>query len=223
MTTDEHGYETHPAFGMAQVNRVQATPAKALFDSELQHHTFVVLRISGAVRKRELKRDWIYDTGPQYIEVAMSMAQWGALVSSFGTAGVPVTITAIKGEEIPKLDYEPRMAQSLKEINEAAEQMVWDIEEAVEKVRDAFEAKAGRKEMAELLHDLTSIVGNTRPNADFTARQFSKHVEDTITKARADIESMVHSASQRGLEAGAMPLIELPGTTDEWCQDHILT
>jgi hypothetical protein len=202
--------EEHPAFAMAEVNRVHATPGAALFDSELQHSEYVVLRIKRAMRRRELKRDWITDA-EQLVEVSMSMAQWGALVSSFGTNGVPVTLNWLSGEgDVERLSYEPRMAESLKEIEGAATELVHDIRWAADELREAFDNKASRREVEDKLSHLEAMINNARADACFTATQFSKHVENTVTKARADIEAMAASAQQRGIEAGSLPLMELP-------------
>lgn len=205
MPTDTDN-ETHPSFGMASVNRIHSgPPGEALFDSELRHHEFVELRISDAERKRDLNHDWIHPT-VEHTVVRMSMVQWGALVSSFGTSGVPVTLHRINGQPVEKAAYAPRMAESLAEVDAAAEKYTGRIHTAAEALRAAFDEKAGRKEMEKLLRDLEIQLSNAKPNLKFVAKSFTEHVEDTVTKARADIEAMVaHAATQRGLDAGSAP------------------
>lgn len=209
--------ETHPAFGMAQVNRVTCGPTGLpLFDSELLHHQFVMLRITRAKRYRELNRDWIHGENHTLMEVRMSMAQWGALVSSFGSSGVPVTLSVIGGEPVEEIEHKPRMAESLREIDAAAERFAGGIAEAAQAVQEAFDRKAGRRELAALLRSLQIRLANGKPNVRYVAEAFSEHVENTVTKARADIEAMAQSAAQRGITVGgAADVLALPADVEE--------
>ena len=196
--------ETHPSFGMASVNRLTGG-ASTLFDSDLRHHEIVELTISGATRQRDLSRDWIHPAQTHTV-VRMSMAQWGALVSSFGTSGVPVTLHRIGGLPVEPAEHEPRMAESLREVDAAADKYTGKIRAAAAAVQAGFDEKLGRREMAVLLRDLDIAIRNAGPNLTFVAESLSEHVENTVTKARADIEAMVvTAATQRGLDPGSAP------------------
>lgn len=140
------------------------------------------------------------------------MAQWGALVSSFNTSGVPVTLEMVRdGDliEVEDLPYEPRMAESLKEIHAATGQLVDDIKKAVIAVREAYDLNKGRTVINEALRHLEITIINSQPNADYAAKTFAEHVENTVTKARADIEAMAQTAARAGLESGAARLLEI--------------
>lgn len=203
ISTDEYGREVHPSFGWAKVNRVTVSPpGQHLFDSELRHSEMVVLSISGASRKRELHRDWLMEEGLPHVEIAMSMAQWGALVSSFGSSGVPATLRFLDGDYVPEAPYEPRMALSTAEVEDATDKLLSEVSEAVDAVREAYDRKAGRREMEPLLRNLEIKLSNAKPNARFTAQSFTEHVENVVTKARADIEGMVAMAADHQLETG---------------------
>lgn len=197
--TDERGYEVHPAFGMARAARVSSTPGAVLFDSELRHQHYVILSISGAERKRDLKRDWIHST-KRVVEIAMSEAQWAQLVSSMNTEGTPVTLTDIGSEQLPQLPYEPRMAVQMDEVKKAVAEQLSHIQEALA-AYEARPTKAG-------LRSLRFAVENTPNNVAFAAEALAEHVENTVTRAKADIEAMVAHAEARGIE-GAGLLIEL--------------
>lgn len=195
--------ETHPSFGMARASRVSSSPPGAsLYDSEIRHQHYVTFTISTGTRRRELNRDWLM-ADKEIIEISMSMAQWGALVSSFGEgSGVPVTITRFEGERIENPPYEPRMKQSTAEVVNATDKLLAEIEAATAAVREAYDRKAGRKEMSELLGWLENRLDVAKPNAKYAAETFTEHVEKVVTKARYDIEAQVQMAAERGLDAG---------------------
>lgn len=197
---DEIERETHPAFGWAQVNTVHGGDG-SLFDSEIKHQHYVVLRISHADRKRDLHRDWIHERG-RIVEVAMSMAQWGALVSSFGSSGVPVTLTWAEGDRIEPPPYAPRMEHSVSEVADASDRVFGSVADAIKELREVFDAKGGRRDMAAALRNAEIRLGNAKSNLTFAADSLTEHVENVVTKARYDIEAAVQMAAERGLDAG---------------------
>src|SRR5881398_554392 len=71
---NERGDEAHPAFGSVSVHRVSST-GTVLFDSDVRHQHYVVIRVDRATRRRDLNRDWINhpDSG-RIVEFAMSEA-----------------------------------------------------------------------------------------------------------------------------------------------------
>jgi hypothetical protein len=134
------------------------------------------------------------------------MAQWGGFVSSFGDgAGVPVTLSWFDGERVPDAPVESRIAASIAETKEAAQRMVDDIEAAFQTVDEAFANKAGRKEMASAINNLRHTIGNTPANVEFASKSLTNHVENTVAKARGDVEAMVaHAVVAAGIEPGSM-------------------
>lgn len=206
----ERGDETHPSWIVIRANRISSSPPGIrLFDSEINHQHFVRVTIQRCTRKRELHKDWIHPT-QLLAEVDMSMAQWGGFVSSFGDgSGVPVTLAYFNGEQIPEAPYESRIAESIQETKDAAARMVEKIAEAQAKVDEAFERGAGRKEMRSLLADVTRLVDQTPGNVKFAAESLTKHVENTVAKARGDVEAMVAHAAASGLEVGDVPALSL--------------
>lgn len=208
--------EEHPSFGWARVNRLSSgPPGRTLFDSELRHQHFVRLEISRASRERGLNRDWIHGEIRPLIEIDMSMAQWGALVSAFGSEGVPVTLNAVGGEDMGDPPYEPRMNRSLAEIEESTDKVFGEVQDATEALREAFDRKAGRREMQQLLWDLEVRLKNAKPNTKFVAESLVEHVENVVTKARFDIEAAVRMAAERGLDAGDAVQALMVGDGDE--------
>lgn len=187
----DSGYtETHPSFGVAVVNRVTST-GTTLFQSDLVHHEFVVLRIHGAKRIRDLSRDWVH-AGEEIVEVEMSLAQWASLVSSFGVGGgVPVTITRRQGVMVEGAVHRPRMAESLSEVRAAADRVLSNVRTAVATFKEAFERGATKKRQRALLDDVERLAEQATGNAEFVTKQMESHVEKVVTQAKADIEGMV--------------------------------
>lgn len=187
----------HPAWGVARAN-VHSSTGSQLFDSDIIHSRVVVLTISRATRERSLHRDWIH-AADELIEIEMSQAQWGALVSSFGQGeGVPVTITRDQDGRVSDVPYEPRLAESIAEVRAASATGVEPIADAYQEVMDLFEAGAGKKALRDALTSLGHQVRNAPRNMEFAAQSLTEHAENVITKAKADIEATVADAA-RGL------------------------
>lgn len=194
--------ETHPSFGLARFSKVTSSPGASLFDSEIRHQHYITFTVSTAKRERQLNRDWLYGQ-EEIIEIAMSHAQFGALVSSFNDgSGVPVTITRRGQDLVPSPPYAPRMQHSVREVEQATDKLVAELAEAVEALRESFDNKAGRKETADKLRDIEIKLGNAKSNARYTANTFTEHVENVITKARYDIEAAALGAAEKGLNVG---------------------
>lgn len=200
-------YEGHPAWGMIGAFRTSVSPpGAALFDSDIRHQHTVMVRIEHAERKRDLHSDWIMATGPRIIEIEMSEAQWASFISSMNTSGVPCTLRSIEGKDVPRVDYAPRLEQSMLETRRAADEAFGDIQDAMA----AVEAASPGKERTEAMRTLRARIENAPANVEFAGRSLAEHAENVVSKARADIEAMVLQHSERlGLEtAPAVPQLE---------------
>lgn len=217
-TINDEGAEQHPAWGLIGASRVQSGGGKhdgaVLFDSEIPHRHYVVVKLHAAQRKRDLNRDWI---GTQnrlpIVEVAMSESQWAQFVSSMNQGdGVPCTITTRDTQEgfaVPGMPYSPRLQQSMDEVASAADK-------SLEKIREAFALVKERPNKTNI-RNLEIVLGNAPANMKFAAKSLTEHTENVVTKARADLEAMVIAkAKQLGLdpeELGVQGLLG-PATTD---------
>lgn len=184
--------DTHPSFATIRAGRPTSHSGASLFDSEIRHQHYVTVSICRAKRNRELNRDWIH-SGEELIEVSMSMAQWGAFVSSFGSEGVPCTISRFDHELVENPPYAPRLTNSIAEVNEATQSSVESIRSAFKRVEEA-RAAGGKKNLDEAMRSLELAISNAPLNMEFAATSLTKHVENVVTKARADIEAMVQSS-----------------------------
>lgn len=199
VSKDEYGYDIHPAWGMIGASRVSTGGGPyggaVLFDSDVAHQHYVVLRIGRASRKRDLHTDWISERGGRgdIVEVAMSEAQWASMVSSMNTSGVPCTIRRTEKDGImPDLDFDSRLDLTHREIKTAAVKAMEKVVEA----RDAYEAKKN----AANLRALHFAIENMPANLEFAAKQLTEHSETVVQKARADVEAFaINKAQELGL------------------------
>ncbi len=195
-TVDEHGYDEHPAWAMIGASRVSGTPGAVLFDSDVRHQHYVMVRLSRGSRKRELHHDYLL-ARQEIIEIAMSEAQWASFVSTMNTGnGVPCTIIHEGNDwDVPGMPYEPRLQESMDEVRAAADH-------AAEEVSEAFAAYEEKKTVANL-RTLKYAIANMPANIEYAGTTLNEHAENVVQKARADIEAMVVAkAQQMGLEAG---------------------
>lgn len=188
--------ETHPAFATASVTRSSGTP-RALFQSDLRHHETITLTISEADRSRNLNRDWVH-ASHQVVEIEMSLAQWGSLVSSMGLgSGVPVTLRWQEGKgNLPLLPYAPRIQKNLNEVHGAIGKMLERARESLGDLTEAIEQKKGVRAIREALNTHVRTLSSAESNADFAVTSMSEAAEFVTSQARADIESHILHAQQ---------------------------
>ena len=210
-TLNEHGDETHPAFGAITAHRVTSNPGVVLFDSEITHRQFIRVTISGMKRQRDLNRDWLFEDSKPYIEVDMSEAQWASFVSSMNTTAVPCTVRRTESEwDVPGLEFAPRLALSAQETVTAAEKAFARIKEAVDALDVALSQKSTAKEKREALRQVRLAVEGAPHNVKFASDSLTEHVENVVQKARADVEGMVVAhAKQLGIDPGEVQFVAL--------------
>lgn len=203
-TVNERGHEEHPAWGLIGASRVSSSPGATLFDSDIRHGHFVMVRLRRASRGRDLGHDRKY--GEEGImEIAMSEAQWASFVSTMNVGdGVPCTINRVGREDMPEVPYEPRLAESMDEVRNAGEKVL-------EVIRGAMETYSEHHTKANLKR-LESAIANAPNNMTYAAEVLSEHAENVVQRARADIEAIVVSkAEQLGIEPGEITDVRLLG------------
>lgn len=208
-TVDEYGAERHPGWAMIGVGRSQGT-GSALFDSDVKHSHKIHITVSRASRQRHLNRDWIQPR-EEIVEIEMTEAQWASFVSSMNTSPVPATLTFDRSQEnpiVPGVPFEPRLAESLKEVRDSAKK-------AVEEVTAAFDAYQEKKNAANL-RALKFAIANLPANMEFAATSLSGHAENVVQRAKADIEAHAMAEAQRlGIAAGEFGTLQLGAGEDE--------
>ncbi len=210
---EDEARETHPAFGLAVVHRSTSTPGEVLFQSDLRHTETITLEVHRTERQRSLARDWTHPR-ETVVEIQMSLAQWGALVSSQGIgSGVPVTIRRTETEiQVPGLPYESRLAVSIDEVKGEAAALIERANVTLEALNAAIATgKIGAIKAAARDHSLA--IQHVESNSEFYVKSMAKAAEKVVSNARADIEAHILNATRltgsAGIEAPDAPVLEI--------------
>lgn len=210
--------ENHPAFGIATVVRSSGT-SRPLFQSDLTHRDTMRLSIHAASRTRDLNSDWVHSEH-ELVEVEMSLAQWGQLVSSVGLgSGTPVTIRRLPDQPmVPDLPYQPRIKKNLDEVDRTIDTLLENITRHLAELTEVIESKQGIRATREALRNLTASVANAKSNTNFAVKTLTEAAEQVLSQTRADIEAQVLQATQaQGLsidQVAGHPLAEISAETD---------
>src|SRR3546814_1991071 len=118
------------------------------------------------------------------MEVNMSEAQWATFVSSMNVgAGTPCTLASVDGQPVPGLTLQNKTEKFKKE---AAEDLAGAMEQldALLKELDGMGLPKGKT--AALKARAEKAKQELESNLPFVAKQFGKHGESTVEKAKAD-------------------------------------
>ncbi|MFD4574254.1 hypothetical protein ACFWNK_19830 [Streptomyces sp. NPDC058417] len=218
MVDAAQGAEIHPAFGVAVVTR-RSGGGRSLFQSDLLHNETISLSVHETTRKRDLSHDWVHP-GRKLVEIEMSLAQWGSLVSSMGLgSGVPVTIRRTENDPfVPEVPHQPRTAENLREVREVTDRMYARVSAATAALHEAIHEKKGVRAAKEALSALENAVAGAGINAQFTVDSLVEAGEQVVAQARADIEAHVLevvrlTGAEPSIETSSFDAPALPGPT----------
>lgn len=211
---------THPAFGQITAGRVSGGGV-SLYGSDFAHNNFVTISIHGSVLDRQLSRDWHFPRD-EVVEVYLSEAQWATFVSSMNVGGgVPCTLARVQGETMPAIPFRSQHEDFKAELNGTVEGMTARIDATIQQMRDGIGASLSNKKRDELLAELVRLRQDVSSSLPYVAQSFGEHMEQTVEKAKIEVNAYVHSAVTRaGLtalsEGGAAPLqLSAPSDTQE--------
>lgn len=204
--------ETQPSWGVISTSRVTGE-GQRLFDSELEHHSSVYLRITAATRERDLGKNWIHG-GRQYIEVAMSSAQWAEMVSNMNCLpGTPCTIKWLHGvgEVAAPTSEESEHDQHAAVVQKIGTRIEEHLLEAIQQVRSLRDKKSVTKaELLSLQGELGSVLTDLRSNMPFYVKSLREAMATVVSSAKIDIEAYAQQAANRvTLSAGNTPVLQL--------------
>lgn len=212
--------ETHPAYAMIGAHRVSSMPGTFLAGSDFRHQHFVEITVRPAQMARGLGSDRYHSDGRQYIQVALSEAQWASFVSSMNVGdGIPCTLEQRDGPDgwefipgiAPITDRREQLRTEVRDNLDTAQRM---LHEVIDEINASTLSVKGKQALIDRVTRAQQELGS---NLDFVANQFDKHAEKTMERARVEINAMVtaaiHSAGLTSLGAG--PVLELVAGEDE--------
>lgn len=184
--------ETHPAYAMIGASRVSSGKGEALAGSDFLHQHYMTVTIRNALLSRGLSHDyWL--AADEYIEVALSEAQWATFVSTPNMGhGTPCTLQWKDGY-VPRI--EP-ITDRREQFNDEVQRTLADAVKALDDVLATSNlTKASREKVEKARQEI-------RSNLPFVMEQADEHIEKTIEKAKSEVEAYLANAIQRaGLEA----------------------
>src|SRR3546814_874968 len=157
---------------------------------------------------RSLANDWPNAGRTEYIEVDLSEAQWASFVSSLNIgSGTQCTLRSNNGEQIPDL---PAPASR---VDQFAAEMKVRVQRALDEVSaleaEINELKISEKAKASLRSRVAGAHRELVSNTGFVAKQFDEHMEQTVEKAKIEVNAYATNTLMRaGLEAVKKPMIE---------------
>ena len=189
---------THPAF--AQIRASRCSGGAYLYGSDFQHQHYITVRISGSVLKRNLSNEWHFDR-KEMIEVALSEAQWATFVSSLNVGGgVPCTLQHLNGQPVPQLKPPTKTTEKFSaDIKAVMKEAQDDLNKIAESLMDG---NIGKTKAKELHKSLQLIAARLTGSTGFVADQFDEHMEQTVEKAKVEVNAYVVGMVQKaGLDA----------------------
>lgn len=186
--------ESHPAF--AQIGASRVSGRTNLYGSDFEHHHYMTIRIAASTVKRDLSHDWHHE-GAEYIEVALSEAQWATFVSTPNMgSGVPCTLTRLNRRLVPEIEGRPKRVEQFRG---ELEQHLRKVEADLAQLSDQVEAGAGKRALRDTIHQIRM---NLTPNLAYVGKAFGEHVERTTEAAKIEVEAYVTGVVMRaGLRA----------------------
>lgn len=210
---------THPAFGQIRASRVSGHAN--LYGSDFSHQHYVQIVISESELVRSLSTDWPHEKR-ELISVNLSEAQWARMVSSLSAgAGVQCTISHVGGDRRPALpDPGDRREQFKDEAKKTMEEARKALAELVKEISSTNALSQKRKvELCAKVMEANRAIGSS---AGFVMDQFDEHMEETVQKAKVEVDAYLHQrVTQMGLANldGEGPLLigeTIDKTYDDW-------
>lgn len=211
-TADGKTIEQHPSYAVVSISRTSGT-SRVLFDSSIKHGETITLSISRAERHRELNRHWVFGK-KELIEVEMSPEQFAQMVTHLNQgSGTSCTLRRLDMKRIPDPPYINPNTQFREEFKKDVAEVGGKLDEVINALQQCVvDRKTSMTVMREILGMMKGVRQEIVSNMPFVASQFDRHMEHTVTEAKAAVESFMTSMiMQKGLEAiDASHVAQLP-------------
>jgi len=206
---DEREILSHPAFGQVSVSHVSG--CANLYGSDFEHRHYVTLTIKRSELHRSLNRDWNFER-EMVCEIALSEAQFATMISSPNRSGVPCTILHTEKDFIvPSLPRRDTKKLYDAELEKKLQQSVEELKAERDQILAAV-IKMPKKVQEQVLGPIERAIQQLESNTPFVVRSFSEHMEESVEKAKVEVNAYVTSTVMRaGLSAiqGDHPVLEI--------------
>lgn len=209
MSDEEDKYKTHPAYGLVGFSRATIGGTRQykhpLFGSNLEtHSTVIMLQISSAAIKHDLKRDWIHPE-EQIIEVELSPNQFAELLTTMNVgSGVPCTIRRHNGKQIEPLPpFESESDRIRSSFGGDQRKVARDLDVFRKKVADLLaKPNLTKADRTSILHGIEMFIQNVGSNVPFALTSFEEATDKVVAEAKAEVDAfMTHSIFSAGVTA----------------------
>lgn len=209
--------ETHPSYGMLEINRISCNRNVPLFGSSIVHNNMIELVIREAEVDRKYHKEY-YLGRKKLISINMSYSQFMQAIISANTSGTPVTIKNFDGKDIEQksiLDSKKDLFE--KEFQESIDKIFDNSVKTVKMASDFLEqtkplTKTQKEELYNLLYKINQ---DLKENLKFILKSFKEQMDITITESHGEIEAFFDmKIKSLGIESFQNKLIELKEEVD---------
>ena len=189
----------HPSYGMIRISRSSAGGGTALFGSSILHNDVIRLSISKGVMERDGNEDRFFareSMKDQIVEVEMSYTQFAEAITSLNMGeGVPVTITRLNGNYVEKCPCSDRIKVMRKEMNEATQDMVSELESHCEEIEKLLNEKRvlSKEDRSSIVSALKNVRKELRTIIPYLQEIFSEQMDKTVTEAKGEFEAYLQN------------------------------
>lgn len=186
----------HPSYGMLQLTGSSlGGSGTALFGSSIMHNDVIRLTITNGYMEQEDGQNRYYAKNGRrncIVEVDMSYTQFAEVITSLNMGdGVPVTITNIGGQPVPRCPYENKQKLMRKEVENVADSIAQKLnQQAAEVKRLLDEKRVLSKSDREWIVDVLKSAGRKlSSDLPFLNELFQEQMDKTVTEAKGEFES----------------------------------
>lgn len=190
----------HPSYGMLQLTRSSlGGSGTALFGSSIMHNDVIRLTITNGYMEQEDGQNRYYAKNGRrncIVEVDMSYTQFAEVITSLNMGdGVPVTITNIGGQPVPRCPYENKQKLMRKEVENVADGIAQKLNQQAAEVKQLLDekrvlSKSDREWIVDVLKSAGRKLSSDLP---FLNELFQEQMDKTVTEAKGEFESYLQN------------------------------
>jgi hypothetical protein len=168
----------------------------SLFGSSVKNSQVISLTIYPADVERHLSENWYHAKGNPLIEVLLSPLQFAELLTTMNVGfGIPGTLVRHEDRFFGLPEYPSTAEQFKDEVQDdlkAVLDKMLQAEKVIENLIDDPKPirKQARNELKDLVSSYRKLIEDHLP---FVLNQFSRHMAETVTEAKADVDAFVEN------------------------------